>query len=168
MKSKCRSLLTASLPNCFAIIAIATMANTVNAADPIPGTATLSGNVIAEQPVIAAQVYAKNHDKSMLYMVYSNDGRFKTVNLMPGGYEIWAEKGRLKSEHQWMRIEAGASISVNLPMRPGPEFPLTSKDRATGGPQFGQPAAKGVELVPSGVVRIADLQARGYAYIKIE
>jgi hypothetical protein len=27
---------------------------------------------------------------------------------------------------------------------------------------------KGVKLVPSGVVRIADLQARGYAYIKIE
>jgi len=27
---------------------------------------------------------------------------------------------------------------------------------------------KGVELVPSGVVRLADLQARGYAYIKIE
>jgi intracellular sulfur oxidation DsrE/DsrF family protein len=27
---------------------------------------------------------------------------------------------------------------------------------------------KGVELVPSGVVRIADLQSRGYAYIKIE
>jgi intracellular sulfur oxidation DsrE/DsrF family protein len=27
---------------------------------------------------------------------------------------------------------------------------------------------KGVELVPSGVVRIAELQARGYAYIKIE
>jgi hypothetical protein len=27
---------------------------------------------------------------------------------------------------------------------------------------------KGVELVPSGVVRIADLQARGYAYLKIE
>jgi hypothetical protein len=27
---------------------------------------------------------------------------------------------------------------------------------------------KGVELVPSGVVRIADLQVRGYAYIKIE
>ena len=27
---------------------------------------------------------------------------------------------------------------------------------------------KGVDLVPSGVVRLADLQARGYAYIKIE
>jgi len=27
---------------------------------------------------------------------------------------------------------------------------------------------KGVELVPSGVVRIAELQSRGYAYIKIE
>ena len=27
---------------------------------------------------------------------------------------------------------------------------------------------KGVELVPSGVVRIANLQSRGYAYIKIE
>jgi intracellular sulfur oxidation DsrE/DsrF family protein len=27
---------------------------------------------------------------------------------------------------------------------------------------------EGVKLVPSGVVRIAELQSRGYAYIKIE
>jgi streptogramin lyase/mono/diheme cytochrome c family protein len=148
MNSIGRSIFTVRLPGLLAVIAITGMTNSVSAAEGIPGTATLSGSVTAEQPFVAAQVYARNHDKSMLYMVYSNDGRFKTVNLMPGGYEIWAEKGRLKSEHQWMRIDAGASISVNLPLRPGPEFPLTSKDRATGGPQFGQPAAEGVELVP--------------------
>jgi len=114
----------------------------------IDGTATLSGSIRAESPVVAAQVYALNHDKSMLYMVYTNGGSYKTVNLVPGGYEIWAEKGRLKSEHQMMRIQAGADVNVNLTLAPGPEFALTSKDRETGGAQFGQPAADGVELVP--------------------
>jgi len=124
------------------------MTSYASAADGIRGTATLSGTISAESPFTAAQVYARNHDKSMLYMVYSNDGRFETVNLMPGGYEIWAEKGHLKSEHKWMRIDAKASVELHLSMQPGPEFALTSKDRATGGPQFGQPAAEGVELVP--------------------
>jgi streptogramin lyase/mono/diheme cytochrome c family protein len=130
------------------LLVAAGMTNLVCAADAIDGTATLSGHVSADESFVAAQVYALNHDRRMLYMVYTNGGDYKTVNLMPGGYEIWAEKGRLKSEHQWMRIDAGASASVNLPMQPGPEFALTSKDRATGGPQFGQPAAEGVELVP--------------------
>ena len=118
------------------------------AADGIAGTATLSGHVSAEQPFAAAQVYALNHDKRMLYTVYTNRGRYKTINLMPGGYEIWAEKGRLKTEHKMMRIQAGAMVTVNLSLSPGPEFALTSKDRETGGPQFGQPATDGVVLVP--------------------
>jgi streptogramin lyase len=66
---------------------------------------------------------------------------------MPGGYEIWAEKGGLKSDHRMMRIDAGQDIEVHLALEPGPEFALTSKDRATGGAQFGQPAAEGVQLV---------------------
>lgn len=127
---------------------VAGLSTSANAAKGIRGTATLSGTVRADAPLNAVQVYAKNHDRSMLYMVYSNDGRFKTVNLMPGGYEIWAEKGSLKSEHKMMRIDAGDRIEVHLPMQSGEEFPLTSKDRATGGAQFGQPAADGVQLVP--------------------
>lgn len=125
----------------------AALSTSVNAAEGIAGTATLTGTVRADAPLNAVQVYAKNHDRSMLYMVYSNDGRFNTVNLMPGGYEIWAEKGGLKSEHKMMRIDAGDSIEVHLALAPGEEFPLTSKDRATGGAQFGRPAAEGVELV---------------------
>ena len=123
-------------------------ANFVHASGGIDGTATLTGHVDAEEPFVAAQVYALNHDKRMLYTVYTNGGQYKTVNLMPGGYEIWAEKGRLKSEHQMMRIQAGADVNLNLSLAPGPEFALTSKDRETGGPQFGQPAADGVVLVP--------------------
>ena len=36
-----------------------------------------------------------------------NDGQYRTVNLMPGAYEVWAEKGRLKSEYLLLRIQAG-------------------------------------------------------------
>jgi len=39
-------------------------------------------------------------------------------------------------------------VTVNHTLAPGPEFALTSKDRETGGPQFGKPAAEGVVLVP--------------------
>ena len=124
------------------VFGVTGMMNSVYAADGIRGTASLSGRVSAELPFKAAQVYAKNHDKSMLYMVYSNDGRYKTANLMPGAYEIWAEKGRLKSEHQMIRIEAGETVGLDFSLAPGPEFALTSKDRATGGAQFGPPAAE--------------------------
>lgn len=148
MNSKHRLMLAGYRLGLLTVLGVAGLSTPANAADGIPGTATLSGTVRANSPFNAAQVYAKNHDKSMLYMVYSNDGRFSTVNLMPGGYEIWAEKGPLKSEHKMMRINAGESIEVNLAMQPGPEFPLTSKDRATGGAQFGQPAADGVQLLP--------------------
>ena len=134
------SLLTALL-----VVALTT---TNSMADEIPGTATLSGHVSAEQSFVAAQVYALNHDKRMLYSVYTSGGSYKIINLMPGGYEIWSEKGRLKSEHQMMRIQGESDVTVNHTLAPGPEFALTSKDRETGGPQFGKPAADGVLLVP--------------------
>ena len=59
------------------------LATAISVADEIPGTAIISGTVTAEDPFTAAQVYALNHDKRMLYMVYTNRGRYKTINLMP-------------------------------------------------------------------------------------
>jgi len=118
------------------------------AAEAIAGTASLSGSVTAEKPFIAAQVYARNMDKSMLYMVYTNRGRYSAINLMPGGYEIWVEKGELKSEHRMLRIQAGEKLTLDLLLQPGPDFALTSKDRAMGGPQFGLGSRDGVVLLP--------------------
>jgi len=148
MISKYRSTLVTCSFYFLAALGVAGQTNIVSAADGIPGTATLSGTVRADAPLNAVQVYAKNHDRSMLYMVYSSNNQFKTINLMPGGYEIWAEKGRLKSEHTMMRINAGDSIELHLALAPGEEFALTSKAREIGGAQFGRAAAEGVELVP--------------------
>lgn len=117
------------------------------AAETMAGTASLSGSVKADKPFTAAQVYARNIDKNMLYMVFTKAGRYSAINLMPGAYEVWAEKGGLKSEHQMLRINSGDKLAVDYSLQPGPDFPLTSKDRVMGGPQFGPGAADGVQLL---------------------
>src|SRR5213593_3141526 len=52
------------------------------------GMASLSGTVTAAKPFKAAQVYIRNVDKRMLYMVYTNAGAFRAVALFPGNYEV--------------------------------------------------------------------------------
>lgn len=112
----------------------------------IPGTAVLGGQVTAEGPFVAAQVYAKNLDKNMLYTVYTHKGSYRAPNLLPGGYRIWAEKDGLTSRHEMLRVQAGADIELNLTMHPGPANPLTQKDPSRPGPQFGG-AGPNAELV---------------------
>jgi sugar lactone lactonase YvrE len=99
----------------------------------IVGTARMAGTVTAENPFIAAKVYARNLDKDMLYMVYTADGHYTTINLMPGGYEVWAEKDGLKSEHTKLRIEAEVDLRLNFSLKPGPDYPLTFRSRVKEG-----------------------------------
>ena len=106
-------------------------------APAIPGTATLTGTVSAETPFAAAQVYAKNLDRNMLYTVYTHNGRYRAPNLLPGGYRIWAEKDGLTSRHEMLRIQGEGEIELALKMGPGPDNPLTLKDSSKPGPQFG-------------------------------
>jgi virginiamycin B lyase len=115
-------------------------------ASPEPPTAQLSGTVTAAEPFTAAQVYAWNRDKNVLYMVYTSKGRYSAPKLMAGGYELWAEKGRLRSEHRMMRIEAGTAPVVDHALAPAPDFLLTLKDPDKGGPQFGSRPAAGAKL----------------------
>jgi streptogramin lyase len=129
-------------------LGICSMMTAVHAAQAIAGTASLSGSVTAATPFTAAQVYARNIDKNMLYMVFTNRGQYSAINLLPGAYEVWAEKGGLKSEHQLLRIQPGEKVIVDHSLQHGPDFPLTSKDRAMGGAQFGQGSRDGVELLP--------------------
>lgn len=92
-------------------------------AEGIPGTATLTGTVSANEPFIAAQVYAKNLDRNMLYTVFTHNGSYRAPNLLPGGYRIWAEKDGLTSRHEMLRIHGEGSIELDLAMRPGPDSP---------------------------------------------
>ena len=56
----------------------------------VSGTATLTGAVESATPYTGAQVFIRNVDKRILYMVYTNAKRFRAVALFPGNYEISA------------------------------------------------------------------------------
>ena len=116
-------------------------------ADELAGMGGISGTLTATEPFTAARVYIKNHDKSMLYTVFSSAGQYRAINLMPGGYEIWAEQGGLRSEHHWMRIQGAADVQLDLMLKPGPDFALTLKDSTKPGPQFGRGAGPDAQLV---------------------
>ncbi len=80
----------------------------------VAGTATLTGTVESSAPYSAAQVFIRNTDKRMLYMVYTNAKRFHAVALFPGNYEISAATRDLKSDVQKLTIKAGESPKVTL------------------------------------------------------
>ncbi len=71
----------------------------------VPGTASLSGTVSSSQPFKAAQVYIRNVDKGIVYMVYTHDGRFRAVALFPGNYEISASTKHLESDAHTLASE---------------------------------------------------------------
>ena len=82
----------------------------------VPGTATLSGAVMAAQPFKAAQVYIRNVDKGIVYMVYTNGGRYRAVALFPGNYEVSANTKHLESDVQTLTVNAGDTAELNLTM----------------------------------------------------
>ena len=73
----------------------------------VPGTATLSGTITASQSFQAAQVYIRNLDKGIVYMVYTHGGRFRAVALFPGNYEISASTKHLESGVQTFARHSG-------------------------------------------------------------
>ena len=84
----------------------------------VPGTATLSGTVSAPGPFTAAQVYARNLDRDMVYMVYTHGGRYRAVALFPGTYEVSASTKRLESDVRTITVSAGDAAEVDLTLGP--------------------------------------------------
>ena len=80
----------------------------------VPGTATVTGTVTASEPFTAAQVYLRNLDRDMVYMVYTNQGRFRAVALFPGAYEVSASTKRLESDVRTVTLGAGDAGEVDL------------------------------------------------------
>ena len=83
----------------------------------VPETGVMSGSVSGPNKFSAAKVYAKNLDKNMLYMVYTNKGLYRMPNLMVGAYEIWSEHEKLRSEHAWIRVEKSNKIIANFTLK---------------------------------------------------
>src|SRR6266850_8243349 len=81
---------------------------------PAAGTARLSGTVDSTAPFKAAQVFIRNVDKRILYMVYTSAGQFHAVALFPGNYEIRSSTKGLESDVQKLVLKAGESPKLKL------------------------------------------------------
>ena len=80
----------------------------------LTGMATMTGTVTAGKPFKAAQVYIRNTDKRILYMVYTNAGQFRALGLFPGNYEVSVTARGLKSDIQKLAIKAGDAPSLKF------------------------------------------------------
>jgi len=83
----------------------------------LAGMGTVSGTVVAPRPFKAAQVYLRNVDKRIQYMVFTNAGEFRAVALFPGRYELTARAVGLGSATQKLVVKAGDSSGLKLTMR---------------------------------------------------
>ena len=114
------------------------------AASPIAGTGSLSGMVVAPKAFQAAQVYARNTDKNILYMVYTSGGRYQALNLMPGDYEVTVRKNGFSTDVKKIVVKAGSNATADFSLREGdPNLPQ-------GGRLQGLPRVAFDELYPPG------------------
>ena len=81
------------------------------------GLASLSGTVDSTASFKAAQVYIRNVDKRILYMVYTSAGQFRAVSLFPGNYEVSVRTKGLESDVQKLVLKAGDNPKMKLSLR---------------------------------------------------
>ncbi len=96
----------------------------------LAGTATLSGTVDAGTPFKAAQVFIRNVDKRILYMVYTAAGQFRAVALLPGNYEVSVAANGLESDVQKLALKAGDSPKVKLSLRASAATPNSVREQS--------------------------------------
>ena len=79
--------------------------------------ATVSGAVVAGKPFKWAQVYLKNVDKRIQYMVFTSGGAFRAVSLFPGHYEVTARAVGMESATQRIVVKGGKIDNLKLAMK---------------------------------------------------
>jgi streptogramin lyase len=86
----------------------------------ITGTGILSGTVKAPAEFKAAKVYAKNLDKNVVYMVFTEDGKYQAVDLFPGNYEVSVTKNGFSSgDVQKVTVTAGGNATADFSLKEG-------------------------------------------------
>lgn len=87
-------------------------------ANSIPGTASLSGTVTAAKPFTVAKVYARNRDRNMVYTVYAISGHYRAVSVLPGSYQVWAEREGFKSKPTDLEVKPDSNLKADLALNP--------------------------------------------------
>src|SRR5213083_2193156 len=86
-------------------------------APAVRGMASMSGTVTSAKPFKAAQVYIRNVDMRIMYMVFTNAGQFRAVSLVPGNYEISVTAKGFKSDVQKLAVKAGDNPKINVSLQ---------------------------------------------------
>ena len=114
----------------------------------ISGMGSLSGTVKAPKEFKAAKVYAHNLDKNVVYMVYTDGGKYSMVDLFPGNYEVSVIKSGFNGgEAQKVTVTAGASATADLTMQEGT---YRASQQMRGGNPKDVPLLSYDELYPAG------------------
>jgi len=80
----------------------------------------LTGTVTSPQPFKAAQVFIRNVDKQILYMVFTSGGQFRSTALFPGNYTVVVKAPGLESAEQSVVVKAGDNPKLTVALRSGP------------------------------------------------
>jgi hypothetical protein len=90
------------------------------AASPLAGLGSASGTVKAPQEFKSAKVYLKNVDKNVVYMVFTDGGRYQAVDLFPGNYEVSVTKnGFTGGDAQKITIAPGGHATADFALKEG-------------------------------------------------
>ena len=95
----------------------------------IAGTGAVTGIVTASKPFTAAQVYLRNAEKGVTFMVYTSGGKYQAINLYPGEYELTVGRRGFTSDPQKVTIKAGATSKADVALK---EADLTPKPGVNG------------------------------------
>ena len=90
----------------------------------IAGTGTVSGKVDAPKEFKAAEVYIRNADKNIVYMVYTAAGHYQATDLLPGGYELTVRKNGFAADTKKLVIAAGDNATLDFSLREAPLKPV--------------------------------------------
>jgi len=117
----------------------------------LAGLGSISGAVKAPKEFKAAKVYVKNVDKNVVYMVFTEGGRYQAVDLFPGNYEVSVTKnGFTGSDVQKITIASGGSATADFTLKEGTYRP--NQQMRSGLPK-GEPLVSYDELYPPGHAR---------------
>ena len=103
----------------------------IAAASQIAGLGSISGSVRASKDFKAAKVFARNVEKNVTYMVYTEGGRYLVVDLFPGNYEVTVAKNGFASEDvEKVTVTAGGMATADLTLQEGAYRPPQQKRSA--------------------------------------
>ena len=122
----------------------------------IPGTGMLSGTVTASKPFRAARVHATNVDKNILYMVFTHNGHYRAVNMLPGNYEVTVRQTGFATDVKKVVVKTGEDTAVDFALREAEVKPIRpSGIMGMGGGEGDEPLVSYDTLYPPGPGRDA-------------